>query len=383
MIPFNKPHITGEEIIFINDAIESGTISGDGSFTVKCQDFFEKKFGFNKVLITTSCTDAIEMAAILLNIQAGDEVIVPSYTFVSTVNPFLMRGAKIIFVDCKKDSPCIDENAIESLITPKTKVIAPVHYAGFSCNMDVIMEIAVKHNIYVFEDAAQAINNYHIGKDGVKKPLGSFGHLAAFSFHQSKNITSGEGGMIVINDTRFIERAEIIREKGTNRSKFLKGEIDKYSWIDIGSSFLPSDIISAFLWAQLQKIDEITTKRLIIWNTYHTNLKKLDELGYIRIPKTPEYSLNNGHIYYLQCRNLIERNDLILFLKESKITAVVHYSSLHSSDFFSKKHDGRELINTDEFANTVVRLPLFVDLNQRDVKHIISTIYEFYNQRNS
>jgi len=379
MIPFNKPYITGKETKYIKEAFAKGKISGDGFFTFKCQDFFEQRFGFKKVLLTTSCTDALEMAAILLNIQPGDEVIAPSFTFVSTVNPFVLRGAKIIFIDCKKDHPSIDENAIESLITSKTKVIIPVHYAGFSCDMDKIMSIANKYKLFVVEDAAQAIDNYHIGKDGVKKSLGSIGHLAAFSFHETKNIISGEGGMLVINDIQFLKRAEIIREKGTNRSQFFRGEINKYNWKDIGSSFLPSDILAAFLWAQLPQMENIKIKRLKIWNSYQSKLKKLDELGYIRTPRIPNYSMNNGHLFYLQCRNMDERTNLINFLKTSEISAIFHYISLHSSDYYIDKHDGRQLINTDEYTNTLLRLPLYFELKQRDVNRIISKIYEFFN----
>jgi dTDP-4-amino-4,6-dideoxygalactose transaminase len=379
MIPFNKPYITGKETKYIKEAFAKGKISGDGFFTFKCQDFFEQRFGFKKVLLTTSCTDALEMAAILLDIQPGDEVIAPSFTFVSTVNPFVLRGAKIIFIDCKKDHPSIDENAIESLITPKTKVIIPVHYAGFSCDMDKIMEIANKYKLFVVEDAAQAIDNFHIGKDGIKKPLGSIGHLAAFSFHETKNIISGEGGMLVINDLQFLKRAEIIREKGTNRSQFFRGEVNKYNWKDIGSSFLPSDILAAFLWAQLAQMENIKVKRLKIWNSYQSKLKKLDELGYIRTPKIPLYSANNGHLFYLQCRNIDERTKLINFLKASDISAIFHYISLHSSDYYIDKHDGRQLINTDEYTNTLLRLPLYIELKQRDVNRIISKIYEFFN----
>ena len=272
-IPFNKPFFTGKETVYIQDAVSSGKISGNGYYTQLCHDFFEKKYGFQKVLLTSSCTDALEMAAILIDIQPGDEVIVPSYTFVSTANAFVLRGAKIIFADSREDHPGLDEDKIEELITPKTKAIVHVHYAGVACDMDKIMAIAGKYNLFVVEDAAQAIDSYYTGKDGVRRPLGSIGHLAAFSFHETKNIISGEGGMLVVNDDQFSKRAEIIWEKGTNRSAFFKGEVDKYGWVDIGSSFLPSDITAAFLWAQLEYLDEIQDKRKVIWNTYYEGLK--------------------------------------------------------------------------------------------------------------
>ena len=272
-IPFNKPFFTGKETVYIQDAVSSGKISGNGYYTQLCHDFFEKKYSFNKVLLTSSCTDALEMAAILIDIKPGDEVIVPSYTFVSTANAFVLRGAKIIFADSREDHPGLDEDKIEELITPKTKAIVPVHYAGVACDMDKIMAIAGKYNLFVVEDAAQAIDSYYTGKDGVRRPLGSIGHLAAFSFHETKNIISGEGGMLVVNDDQFSKRAEIIWEKGTNRSAFFKGEVDKYGWVDIGSSFLPSDITAAFLWAQLEYLDEIQDKRKVIWNTYYEGLK--------------------------------------------------------------------------------------------------------------
>ncbi|MCB0513731.1 MAG: dTDP-4-amino-4,6-dideoxygalactose transaminase, partial [Bacteroidetes bacterium] len=276
MINFNKPYFTGKETEYIQQAVQSGKISGDGMFTKKCHQFFESKYGFKKCLLTTSCTDALEMAAILIDIKEGDEVIMPSFTFVSTANAFVLRGANIIFADSYFDNPNIDADAIEQLITPKTKAIVVVHYAGMACDMDKIIELANKYKLFVIEDAAQAIDSFYISK-GTKKPLGSIGHLAAFSFHETKNIISGEGGMLVINDERFIERAEIIREKGTNRSKFFRGEVDKYGWVDIGSSFLPSDIIAAFLYAQLENLDAIQTKRKEIWNSYFEGLKTLEE----------------------------------------------------------------------------------------------------------
>ena len=298
-IPFNKPYFTGKETEYIQDAVSRGKISGNGYYTQLCHDFFETKYSFNKVLLTSSCTDALEMAAILIDIQPGDEVIVPSYTFVSTANAFVLRGAKIIFADSRSDHPGIDEDKIEALITSKTKAIVPVHYAGVACDMDKIMNLANKYNLFVVEDAAQAIDSYYTGTDGVKRPLGSIGHLAAFSFHETKNIISGEGGMLVVNDERFVKRAEIIWEKGTNRSAFFKGEVDKYGWVDIGSSFLPSDITAAFLWAQLEHLEEIQDKREVIWNTYYEGLKDWACTNNISLPIIPEYGMNNAHMFYL------------------------------------------------------------------------------------
>jgi dTDP-4-amino-4,6-dideoxygalactose transaminase len=302
MIPFNKPYLTGKENDYIIEAVNSGKISGNGLFTKKCQDFFESKYGFKKVLLTTSCTDALEMAAMLANIKEGDEVIVPSYTFVSTAIAFVRQGAKIVFADSYSDNPNIDADKIESLITEKTKAIVPVHYAGVACDMDIIMDLAAKYNLLVIEDAAQAIDSYYIGKDGVKKALGSIGHLAAFSFHETKNIIAGEGGMLSINDERFIQRAEIIWEKGTNRAEFFRGEVNKYGWVDTGSSFLPSEIIAAFLWAQIENLDDIQKRRLEIWNTYFEKLTGWARVNNIKMPSIPNYATNNGHMFYLFVR---------------------------------------------------------------------------------
>src|ERR1700741_1931668 len=376
MISFNKPYLTGKEAHYLYQAVSSGKISGDGIYTKKCSDFFEKKYEFKKVLLTTSCTDALEMAAILLDIKEGDEVIAPSYTFVSTVNAFVLRGAKIVFIDSGIDNPNIDVNAIESLITPKTKVLLPVHYAGIACDMDKIMELAKKHNLFVVEDAAQAIDSYYKGK-----PLGSIGHLAAFSFHETKNIISGEGGMLVINDEKFVKRAEIIREKGTNRSAFFRGEIDKYGWVDIGSSFLPSDIIAAFLFAQLENIDAIQKRRKRIWEIYNNSLTSLKKIG-IRLPYISSDATNNAHMYYMVCRDLNERTQLIEYLKSNGIYAVFHYLSLHKSPFYINKHDGRELVNTEFYSRCLLRLPMYYDLTDDEVVKITSCIIEFYNLKN-
>ena len=363
MIPFNKPYLTGKETQYIEEAVKSGKISGNGIFTKKCQDFFETNYNIKKALLTTSCTDALEMAAILINIQEGDEVIMPSYTFVSTANAFVLRGAKIVFADSMPNHPNIDASKIEALITPKTKAIVPVHYAGVSCDMDTIMDLAKKCNLFVIEDAAQAIDSYFTGKDGKKKALGSIGHLAAFSFHETKNIIAGEGGLLAINDEQFINRAEIIWEKGTNRSSFFRGEVDKYGWVDIGSSFLPSEIIAAFLWAQLENLEKIQTKRKEIWNDYFTKLNNWAKENEIWLPELPVYATNNAHMFYLVCKNLEQRTQLIEKLKSNNIMAVFHYISLHKSPFYQDKHDGRILPEADRFTDTLVRLPFFYEQN--------------------
>ena len=373
-IPFNKPFLSGNELTYINDAVVSGKISGNGKYTKLCQDFFEKRYGFIKCLLTTSCTDALEMAAILINIQEGDEVIMPSYTFVSTANAFILRGAKIIFADSRGDHPGIDESKLEKLITAKTKAIVPVHYAGFSCDMDLIMEVANKHNLFVIEDAAQAIDNYYISQDGNKKALGSIGHLAAFSFHETKNIISGEGGMLVINDPQFKERAEIIWEKGTNRSAFFKGEVDKYGWVDLGSSFLPSEIVAAFLMAQLENIDKIQQRRIFLWNLYYNGLLAWSKREKVKLPIISDMSTNNAHMFYLVCPSIEFRTKLIVTLNSENINSVFHYLSLHKSKFYEDKHDGRELVNSDNYSECLVRLPLFYELKEVDVSRIVDLI---------
>lgn len=372
-IGFNKPYLTGKEIDYIKEAVAMKMISGNGKFTKKCQEFFERKYNIKKALLTTSCTDALEMCALLLDIKEGDEVIIPSYTFVSTANAFVLRGAKIVFADSKADHPNIDETKIEALITPKTKAIVVVHYAGCACEMDEILRIAKKHNIFVIEDAAQAIDATY--KD---KPLGSLGHLATFSFHETKNIISGEGGLLAINDNQFIERSEIIWEKGTNRSSFFRGEIDKYGWVDIGSSFLPSEIIAAFLWAQLENISDIQSKRTAIWKQYQAGLKTLAYKHYFKLPNTPKNSSNNAHMFYIICENIEQRTKLIKHLKANGISAVFHYLSLHSSDYYKSKHDGRTLMMSDHYSDKLLRLPLFYDLTSNQVNFIIEKISEFY-----
>ena len=379
MIPFNKPYLTGKEMQYIEEAVKSGKISGNGFFTKKCQEFFEKEFGFKKTLLTTSCTDALEMAAILADIKEGDEVIVPSFTFVSTALAFVRQGADIVFADSYSDNPNIDADQIEALITEKTKAIVVVHYAGVACDMDKIMSIANKHGIIVIEDAAQAIDSYYISKDGTKKALGSIGHLSAFSFHETKNIISGEGGMLCINDDRFIQRAEIIWEKGTNRSQFFRGEVDKYSWVDTGSSFLPSEIISAFLWAQIENMGDIQDKRIKIWNRYYEGLSSFEpaSIKKPKLPLVPEYATNNAHMFYLVCDNVDDRTKFIQHLKDKGILSVFHYLSLHKSSYYEKYSTRKsELPNSDMFSDCLVRLPLFYELTDEQVEYIINTIKE-------
>lgn len=375
MIPFNKPHLTGKETHYIYDAVNTGKLSGNGKYTKMCQDYFQATFGFGKCLLTTSCTDALEMAALLLNIKEGDEVIMPSYTFVSTSNAFVLRGAKIIFADSREDHPGIDEDKIEELITSKTKAIVPVHYAGVACDMDKIMDLAAKYDLYVVEDAAQAIDSYYTGRDGVKRALGSIGHLAAFSFHETKNIISGEGGMLVVNEEKFKERAEIIWEKGTNRSAFFRGEVDKYGWVDVGSSFLPSEIIAAFLWAQLEELQKIQKRRIEIWNEYNRSLKEWAEKNKIGLPKLPEFATNNAHMFYLICNTPDQRKVIIKSLKENKIQAVFHYLSLHKSNFYKDKFDGGVLPQSDRYSEVLVRLPFFTSMDSDQLQKIIFEIH--------
>ena len=372
-IGFNKPYLTGKESTYILDAVSRRHLSGNGFFTKKCHKYFEEKFQFKKCLLTTSCTDALEMCAILLNIVPGDEVIMPSYTFVSTANAFVLRGATIVFADSQKAHPNIDEQSIENLITSKTKAIVVVHYAGVACDMDVILAVAKKYNLFVVEDAAQAIDSYYKGQ-----PLGSLGHLAAFSFHETKNIISGEGGMLVINDQQFENRADIIWEKGTNRKAFFNGEVDKYSWVDIGSSFLPSELIAAFLFAQLDSLDQIQQTRKQIWNTYFQKLKKLEGLGKIKLPIIPDYASNNAHMFYLLCADNETRDALISHLKEKHIHAVFHYLSLHQSTYFQNKKSNRTLSMSDHFSECLIRLPFYNDLTQEDQERVIEEIFAFF-----
>lgn len=372
-IPFNKPFLTGKEAHYLYQAVYSGKISGNGMFTKKCQEFFENKYGFKKCILTTSCTDALEMAALLCDIREGDEVIVPSYTFVSSALAFVREGAKIVFADSGKDNPNLDADQLEKLITPRTKVIVPVHYAGVACDMDKIMALAERYHLLVVEDSAQSIDSYYKGH-----PLGGIGHLAAFSFHETKNIISGEGGLLVVNDERFIRRAEIIWEKGTNRSEFFRGEVNKYGWVDTGSSFLPSEIIAAFLFAQLENLDMIQDKRKKLWNRYYEGLKDLEEKRMLRLPAIPAYATNNAHMFYVVCRNLEERSGLIYFLKERDILAVFHYLSLHKSTYYTSKYEGEELPECDRYADCLVRLPMFYELEEEQIDRIIETIKDYF-----
>ncbi|HEU4790026.1 MAG TPA: dTDP-4-amino-4,6-dideoxygalactose transaminase [Flavobacterium sp.] len=374
MIPFNKPFLTGKETIYIEQAVQSGKISGNGIFTQKCQQFFQDKYGFKKCLLTTSCTDALEMTAMLINCVPGDEIIVPSYTFVSSALAFIRQGAKIIFADSMSDHPNIDCNTIETLITSKTKAIVVVHYAGTAVDMDKIMELANRYNLIVIEDAAQAVDSFYKGK-----ALGSIGHLAAFSFHETKNIISGEGGMLAVNDNRFMERAEIIWEKGTNRASFFRGEINKYGWVDTGSSFLPSEVIAAFLYAQLENLEVIQQRRKEIWNVYYEKLSDLQLKDKLKLPNIPDYASNNAHMFYILCKSFEERSQLIQFLKKQNIHAVFHYISLHKSDYYTKENSVPELPCSDKYTDCLLRLPFYYELKDEQQQTIIRSIKDFYN----
>jgi dTDP-4-amino-4,6-dideoxygalactose transaminase len=373
MIPFNKPHLTGKETAYIEEAVRSGKISGDGMFTKKCHTFFEQHFGMHKALLTTSCTDALEMTAILANIQPGDEVIMPSYTFVSTANAFVLRGAHIVFADSRTDHPGIDESKIEALITPRTKAIVVVHYAGVACDMDIVNDIARKHGLLVIEDAAQAIDSYYKGK-----PLGTFGAMAAFSFHETKNIQCGEGGLLSINTERFAGRAEIIREKGTNRSAFFRGEVDKYGWVDVGSSFLPSEIVAAFLYAQLENLERIQNRRKELWNAYRSGLDALQQQGKLKLPVIPDFATNNAHMFYVLTENLKQRTELIEHMKAKGAFPVFHYLSLHKSPYYGDKHRGAEMPESDRYMDTLLRLPLFVDMTDDESRLVIDAVNSFF-----
>ncbi|MGQ1947100.1 dTDP-4-amino-4,6-dideoxygalactose transaminase [Geofilum sp. OHC36d9] len=375
MIPFNKPHITGKEVHHIYGAVATGHISGNGKYTRLCQNYFEERWGFKKTLLTTSCTDALEMAALLLNIEPGDEVILPAYTFVSTALAFVRQGAILRFVDSRTDRPGMDEAQIEALITPKTKAIVPVHYAGVACDMDAIMAIAQRHHLFVVEDAAQAVDSYYR-----KKPLGTMGHLSCFSFHETKNIQCGEGGLLAINDEQFIKRAEILWEKGTNRAEFFRGEVNKYGWVDTGSSFLPGEITAAFLWAQLEELDKIQTRRKEIWHHYFNGLQKWAVNMKVQLPLIPDNATINGHMFFLVCPDATFRSSLIDYLKKNDIYSVFHYLSLHKSPYYKDKYQGPELPQSDHYSDCLVRLPLFYDLTNEEQQYIIETITRFSEQ---
>lgn len=379
-VPFNKPFFSAKAQTYIAQALAGGSVSGDGAFTKKCHAFFESRYGFPKVLLTTSCTDALELAALLIGLQAGDEVIMPSYTFVSTANAFLLRGAKIVFADSEPERPHLDASKLEPLITPQTKAIVPVHYGGTACEMETILALAKRYDLFVIEDAAQSIDSFYNAPLHKSVPQGSLGHLSTFSFHESKNITSGEGGMLVINDDRFQKRAEIIREKGTNRSAFFRGEIDKYGWMDIGSSFLLSDILAACLYSQLEILDDIQQRRRAVWQTYFEALLPLEQAGRVRLPVVPTYTAQNGHLFYLLCHSLAERTALIEHLKRRGINAVFHYQALHVSPYFRAKHDGRPLPHAERYTDCLVRLPLYAELSLGDASRIAEAVCAFFSR---
>lgn len=367
--------MTGNEIQYITEVLQGNKISGDGPFGKRCQQWFEENLPTQKALLTPSCTAALELAAILIDIQLGDEVIMPSYTFVSTANAFVLRGAKIVFVDIRPDTLNIDEKLIEPAITEKTKAIVPVHYAGVGCEMDVIMDIANRHNLFVVEDAAQGMMSSYKGK-----ALGTIGHLGAFSFHETKNYTSGgEGGLLIINDDSFKQRAEIIREKGTNRSQFFRGMVDKYQWVDVGSSYLPSELQAAYLWAQLESAEEINEARLHVWHKYLSGLAILEASGFIELPTIPDSYIHNAHMFYLKVSNLEERSELIEFLKEQNIMAAFHYVPLHTANAggrFGRFH-GQDNYTTSE-SERLVRLPLWYGMTDQEQTQVVSAIKEFY-----
>jgi dTDP-4-amino-4,6-dideoxygalactose transaminase len=374
MIPFNLPPRTGNEDQYVLDAMKSDKISGDGKYSRMCQAWFESKLGCARAFLTPSCTQALEMAALLLDIQPGDEVIMPSYTFVSTANAFALRGAKIVFVDIRPDTMNMDERLIEAAITPKTRAIVPVHYAGVGCEMAAIMDIAERHGLFVIEDAAQGMQSFQLGR-----MLGTFGHMAAYSFHETKNFTSGgEGGLLIINDQQFIHRAEIIREKGTNRSQFFRGMVDKYTWVDIGSSYLPCELQAAYLWGQLEKADEITANRLATWGAYREALSGLVANGLFEMPFIPEGCKYNGHMFYLKCRDLKARTEFIAHMKRQDILAVFHYVPLHSApggQRFGRFH-GQDRFTTRE-SERLVRLPLWYGMANAVRSRVIDGVRTF------
>jgi dTDP-4-amino-4,6-dideoxygalactose transaminase len=372
-IPYNKPYISGNELAYIEAAIREGAISGDGSFTHKCQQLLQQRYGFKKCLLTTSCTDALELAALLLGVGPGDEVIVPSYTFVSSANAFILRGATVLFADSSAESPNVDAESIRSLITPNTKVIVVVHYAGIPCDMVAINDIAREYGIYVVEDAAHALDAYYKGT-----PTGALGTLAAFSFHATKNVIAGEGGMLVINDEQFAARAEVLREKGTNRAAFLRGEIDRYEWVDKGSSFSPSELNAAFLFAQLEQLDHIQKRRLHLWNRYYQGLRMLELGKMAQLPLVHDYETHSAHVFYLVCANADERIALIDHLKSNGIQAVFHYLSLHQSPYYLQQHAPVKLPYTQHYAHCLVRLPLYFELTDEQLDYVVGKVLEFY-----
>jgi len=372
MIPFNKPYLTGKETIYINDVITSGKTSGGGKYTLACQRFFEDRYGFRKTFLTTSCTHALELAAMLLDIKAGDEVIMPSYTFVSSANAFVLRGATIVFADCEKNSPNVDVELVQQLITPATKAILAIHYAGIPCEIVKLKQIADKHQLFLIEDAAQALDSFYDDK-----PAGSFGHLAAFSFHDSKNISCGEGGLLVVNDEGFVKRAEITMEKGTNRSSFFRGEIDKYTWVDIGSSYTPSELNAAFLLAQLEGLEQIQERRLAVWQHYDQALKKAAIDDIVIYPYLPSNVKHNAHTFYLVFPSLKTKQDYIDFMTENGVRVHTHYVPLHDSPFYKERHGLRALPMADYFKNGLVRLPLHNNMITDEINTVTALTIQF------
>jgi dTDP-4-amino-4,6-dideoxygalactose transaminase len=370
-VPFNRPHMTGKELSYIAQAHQNHKLAGDGPFTAACSRWLEQRTGTRKALLTHSCTAALDMAAILADIRPGDEVVMPSFTFVSTANAFVLRGGVPVFVDIRPDTLNIDERLIEAAITPRTRAVVPVHYAGVGCNMEAIVDIARRRDLLVIEDAAQGVMSEHRGRS-----LGAIGHLGTVSFHETKNVISGEGGALLVNDPRFLERAEIIREKGTDRARFFRGETDKYTWVDIGSSYLPGEIIAAFLWAQLEEAESITSRRIELWNRYHARLEASERAGRIRRPIVPEGCQHNAHMYYILLPSAAHRTRLIARLKGRGISAVFHYVPLHSSP--AGKRFGRaagSMANTDQLSSRLLRLPLWLGLGS-DVPDAIASAIE-------
>ena len=375
LVPFNKPYFCGDELDFLKNCLDSGKISGDGVFTKKCQDFFQNEYGFKSSFLTTSCTDALEMSSLLLELKDGDEVILPSYTFVSTANPFLLRGAKLVFADSSSENPNICIKSIEKLISKKTKAIVIVHYAGVACDIDAIKKIINGTDIVLIEDAAQAIDSYYKGS-----PLGTFGTFSAFSFHDTKNITCGEGGLLVVNDNKYINKAQIIREKGTNRLAFLKGQVDKYGWVDIGSSFLPSDLNAALLYSQLKNKNKIQKRRLMLWQYYYKKLTNLNTSDKLSLPIIPDYASNNAHMFYIVLQNEKLRDKIINTLKLNGFIAAFHYQSLHKSNYFLSYNQLQELPLADKYSNCLLRLPLFYDLKLKSIDLIVNIINKELNK---
>lgn len=377
-ISFNRPHLSGRELEYAGEAFARGHTAGNGDFTKRCQTFFEERYNLAGCHLTHSCTGALEMAALLAEIEPGDEVIMPSFTFVSTANAFVLRGAKIVFADSRRDHPNLEVEDLDALVTPRTRVVVPVHYGGCACNMDQVQALANRHNLIVIEDAAQAIDSYY--RD---RPLGSIGAMAAFSFHETKNIICGEGGMLAVNDIRLRQRAEIIWEKGTNRSAFYRGEIDKYGWVDIGSSFLPSEITAAFLCAQLENLAAIQEKRRRLWDSYLAALQPLAAAGRVQVPVIPPYARHNSHLFFLVCASAGERTALLAWLRARGIEAVFHYQALHASAYYQRQSDGRPLPEADRYSECLLRLPLYFDLSIEDVAKVCEEVEAFYQRSRS